>query len=165
MDGIKEALISGFSLFPDWLSVVLLSALPITELRASLPLALFFYDLPVWEAVLFSVIGNAIPLPIVFLLFPPLLRWAERHIPSLHRLIHNHLRRLEHTYAERYHRYGSLFLFFFVAMPLPGSGVWTGSLLAVIFGMKPKWSLPAIFFGMLTSAGIVLALSLYASFF
>lgn len=162
MDSMKETLVQWFVNFPDWLSVILLSALPITELRVSLPLALFYYDLPVWEAALFSVIGNTLPIPIVFFLLPPMLVWAEAHSPALHRFFQNHLRRLEHTYADRYHRWGALFLFLFVAVPLPGSGVWTGSVLSIIFGMKPKFSIPAIFFGMLASAFIVLMLSLYA---
>lgn len=143
-------------------SVIWVAALPVAELRVSLPLALFYYHLPVWQAVLFSVIGNAIPVAIMFLFFPPLFRFAETHIPWLHRLLNNHIRKLEQKYAERYQRYGAFFLFLFVAAPIPGSGVWTGSLLAIIFGMRPRYSVPAILFGMMAAALIVLLISLYA---
>jgi uncharacterized membrane protein len=160
---MRETLLNWFANVPDRLSVILLSALPITELRVSLPLALFYYDFSPWQAVILSAIGNTIPIPIIFFLIPPFLAWAESNSPTLHQFFQNYLRRLEQKYAERYHRYGAFFLFIFVAVPLPGSGVWTGSLLAVIFGMKPKYSVPAVFFGMLTSAAIVLGLSLYAN--
>jgi uncharacterized membrane protein len=160
---MKETLLNWLASFPDWLSVILLSALPVTELRVSLPIALFYYDLPVWESVILSAIGNIIPLPAVFFIIPPFLIFAESRSPALHRFFQNQLRWLEQKYADRYHAYGALFLFLFVAVPFPGSGVWTGSLLAVIFGMKPRYSVPAILFGMLASALIVLILSLYAS--
>lgn len=156
---MKDILLQWFAFVPDWLSVVLLSALPVTELRASLPIALFYYDLPISQAVFFSVLGNTIPLFLVFLLFSPLLSWAKRRSPILHRLIEDHVRKLEHRHAQKYQRWGAIFLLIFVAIPLPGSGVWTGSLLAVLFGMKPSLSIPAIFLGLLSSAGIVLLLS------
>src|SRR3989338_6782100 len=144
---MKEALIQWFSGFPDWLSVVLLSALPVTELRVSLPLAIYYYQLPVWESVLFSVIGNTLPVIAMFFLFTPFLHFLERRSPAFYRFIHQYLRRLERKHQDRYQRYGAFFLFLFVAVPLPGSGVWTGSLLAILFGMKPKLSIPAILFG------------------
>lgn len=156
---MNEKLLQYFSNVPDGLSVVLLSALPITELRASLPIALFYYDLPLSQAVLLSILGNIIPLILVFLLFSPLLSFAKRRSPGLHHLIENHLRRLEHRHAQKYQRWGAVFLLIFVAVPLPGSGVWTGSILAVLFGMKPSLSIPAILIGLLCSAGIVLLLS------
>ncbi len=135
----------------DILSVIILSALPVTELRASIPIALYSYDLPVSQAVLFSVIGNSLPVALVFLFYPVFKRFFPKY------LLH-----LEQKYADRYHKYGALFLFLFVAVPLPGSGVWTGSLLAVIFQMKPKYSVPAILLGMLLSGAIVLLISIYA---
>jgi uncharacterized membrane protein len=59
--------------------------------------------------------------------------------------------------SEQIEKYGYLGLFLFVAIPIPGTGAWTGSLLAVLFGMKPKKSLLFIFFGVLT-AGIIMSL-------
>jgi len=162
---MQNILVNWFSGFPDWLSVVLLSALPVTELRVSLPLALYYYDLSIWQSIFFTLIGNSLPVAIMFIFFTPFLHWAERHSPTLHRFIHLHLRRLQQTHQKQYQRYGAFFLFIFVAVPLPGSGVWTGSLLAILFGMKPKFSIPAILFGMLAACVIVLLLSLYAGTF
>lgn len=145
--------------------MILLSALPVTELRASLPVAIFYYGFSPAQAVFFSIIGNIIPLIFIFFLLIPLLSWAKKHSPIVHHFIENHLRKLELKHGQKYHRWGALFLFVFVAVPLPGSGVWTGSILAVLFGMKPRLAVPAIFFGLIASASIVLGLSLYANFF
>lgn len=145
-------------MLPDWLSVILLSALPVTELRASLPVAVLSYGLSPMQAMLFALIGNTIPLMLIFLLLTPLLAWAKQHSPVIHHLMENHLRKLEIRHGQKYHRWGALFLFVFVAIPLPGSGVWTGSVLAVLFGMKPRLAVPAIVLGMVGSALIVLLL-------
>ena len=157
---MQETVIQWFAQIPDWLSVVLLSALPITELRASIPVALFYYNFSPTQAFIFSILGNAIPFGVIFLIFPHLLIWMQKYSPSLHHLMNKHLNRLEWRYADKYHKWGAIFLFLFVAIPIPGSGVWTGSLIAIIFGMKPKLSIPAILLGMCVSAVIVLLISL-----
>lgn len=147
---------------PDWLAVIFLAALPITELRASLPLALFYFDLSPVQAVVFSLIGNTIPLFLIFIFFPPWVNWLSKNSPRLHEIVFRRLQLLEKRHQKNYQRWGAIFLCLFVAVPLPGSGVWTGSLLAVIFNMRPRLSIPAILIGMLCSSGIVLALSLGA---
>jgi len=152
-------------MIPDWLSVLLLSALPVTELRASLPLAVLYYGLDPVLATALALIGNAIPLALIFILFTPFLSWAKEHSVTLHRLIETHLKKLERTHGKKYHRWGALFLCVFVAVPLPGSGVWTASLLAVLFGMRPRLAVPAILLGMAVAAGIVVWASLYAHSF
>lgn len=152
-------------MFGDALTIILLSALPVTELRASLPLAILYYDLPLAQAVILTLIGNTLPLILIFLLLTPLLAWANGHSQIIHHVIENHLRKLEFKHGQKYHRWGALFLFLFVAIPLPGSGVWTGSILAVLFGMKPRLAVPAIFLGLVASAFIVLGFSVYANSF
>ncbi len=157
---LMEKLLTSFSNVPDWLSVVLLSALPVTELRAALPVAILYYDFDPLQAIMYALIGNSIPVFLIFWMFPPFLRWAQEHQPRLHTIFFSHLQKLENRHANSYQRWGALFLFIFVAIPLPGSGVWTGSLLAIIFGMKPKLSLPAILLGMVVASLLVLFLSL-----
>ena len=148
------------------LQIILMSALPVTELRVALPIAILQYNFFPLYAFFLSVIGNLFPIAIIFFFFPPLLRFAEKHIPVLHRVMDNYLRSLERKYQSKYHKYGAFFLFLFVAVPFPGTGAWTGSVLAVLFGVKPKASVPAIACGVIAAGLIVLILTIgYANFY
>ncbi|MBI4713910.1 small multi-drug export protein [Candidatus Uhrbacteria bacterium] len=148
------------------LQVILLSALPIAELRVALPVAILQYNFSPLYAFFLSVTGNFLPIAIVLFFFPPLLRFAEKHIPTLHRLIESYLRSLERRHQKKYQKYGAFFLFLFVAVPFPGTGAWTGSILAVLFGIKPRASIPALVCGVLLVGLVVLYLTLgYAYFF
>lgn len=160
---MPQSYINFLTYIPDWLSVILLSALPVTELRASLPIAIFSYGMSYAQAIILVLIGNAIPILFVFLLLTPFLAWAKKHSSLIYHLLENHLQKLQLKHGPKYHRWGALFLFVFVAVPLPGSGVWTGSVLAVLFGMKPRLAVPAIVLGMVVSALVVLLLSLSVS--
>lgn len=157
---MTEFLMALFSGVPASVTTVLLAAIPVTELRASLPIALLYFHLSIVESVVFSLVGNTIPLLLMFGLFQPFLNWLTIHVPKLHQLMQMRFAVLEQKHQDAYQRWGALFLFIFVAIPLPGSGVWTGSLLAILFRVQPKLSVPAIFLGMICSAGIVLFLTL-----
>jgi uncharacterized membrane protein len=149
----------------EW-QIVLMSALPVSELRVALPVAILQYNFAPLYALFLSVIGNLLPIAIIFFFFPPLLRFAEKHIPALHRVMDNYLRSLERKHQSKYHKYGAFFLFLFVAVPFPGTGAWTGSVLAVLFGVKPKASIPAIAGGVIAAGLIVLILTLgYANLY
>ncbi len=141
------------------IEIILMSALPVTELRVALPVAILQYHFSPLYALFLSVLGNLFPIAIVFFFMPPLLRFAEKHIPVLHRIIDNYLRSLERKHQSKYHKYGAFFLFLFVAVPFPGTGAWTGSVLAVLFGIKPKASIPAIAGGVILAGLIVLILT------
>jgi len=143
----------------EW-QIILMSALPIAELRVALPLAILQYHFAPFFALFLSVLGNLLPIALVFYFMPPILCFAEKHIPVLHRVIESYLRSLERKYQSKYHKYGAFFLFLFVAVPFPGTGAWTGSVLAVLFGVKPKASIPAIAGGVLLAGIIVLILTL-----
>lgn len=162
---MTQQLIHFFSGVPDWLSVVLLSALPVTELRASLPMALFVYHFSAPMAVILSVIGALIPAPIIFFILPIFMQWAQTHFLKLHTLMERFLNHLEYKHAKQYQQFGALFLFLLIVIPLPGFGVWTGSILAVIFHIDLRYSIPAFILGTFASAGIVLAISVYAGSF
>lgn len=148
------------------LQIILLSALPLTELRVALPVAILQFDFPPFYALALSVIGNVLPLIFILLFLPPMFRFAESHIPFLHRIMNSYFRLLERKYKEKYQKYGALFLFLFVAVPFPGTGAWTGSVLAVLFDIKPRASIPAIVCGVIVAGLIVLSLSIgYENFY
>jgi uncharacterized membrane protein len=136
------------------LIVLIVSMLPIFELRGAIPLAVLYYDMPVVSAYLLSWIGNLIPiLPIIYFLEP--IRKALSHIGFVDRFFKWFYAR---TYrrGERVMRLGAIGLSLFVAIPLPVTGAWTGSVLAILFNIKPRYAFPAIILGV-TIAGILVA--------
>jgi len=133
------------------------AALPLTELRGSIPLGVSVFGLPVWSAFLFSVIGNILPVPIIFYLLPKVLSWAEKHWPWLHRTLIVYLEKKKAKFKGSYDKYGALALAIFVAIPLPMTGAWTGAALAVIFNIKKQYSFPAVVAGVIV-AGIIVSL-------
>lgn len=143
------------SVFPPELAVFLLATFPVTELRAALPIALTVFDFSIMEAYPLVILGNLVPMLLVFALLPPVMRFLESRSSYLHHLLNTHLRKLEKKHKERFQRYGSLALFLFVLVPLPGSGVWTGSVLAVLFGLKAKRAVPMIIAGVMAAGLIV----------
>ena len=130
-----------------------------TEIRAALPLALTVFELNSGTAYLFTVLGNMIPIALIFLLLPPVIRISEKRFTYVHHLLENHFRRLAHKHKDRFQHYGALALVFFVMIPFPGSGVWTGSLLAILFDIKPQKAIPAIVAGLLAAGILVLLIT------
>jgi uncharacterized membrane protein len=134
------------------LIVLIVSMLPIFELRGAIPLAVLYYDMPVISAYLLCWIGNLIPiLPIIYFLEP--IRKALSHIGIVDKFFRWFYAR---TYrrGEKVMRLGAIGLTIFVAIPLPVTGAWTGSVLAILFNIKPRYAFPAIILGV-TIAGIL----------
>jgi uncharacterized membrane protein len=129
------------------------------ELRAALPIAITVLDLHPITAYLITVAGNLIPVAIIWWIFPIIVQYAEDHSPRLKHIINDHLHKLSNKHKERFQKYGSLALFFFVAIPFPGSGVWTGSLLAILFNIERKLAIRAIIGGVLFAGIIVLIIT------
>lgn len=141
---------------PLWLTTLMVSALPVIELRGGLPLALS-QGMPWPEAYLFAVLGNLLPVVPILLLLEPISdwmrrqwRWAERFFTWLF----ERTRRRSSRYVDKF---GTLGLLLFVMIPLPVTGAWTGSLAAFLFGIPLKRALPAIVAGVLIAGGIVTA--------
>jgi uncharacterized membrane protein len=136
------------------LIVLIVSMLPIFELRGAIPLAVLYYDMPVISAFLLSWVGNLIPiLPIIYFLEP--IRKALSHIGIVDKFFTWFYAR---TYkrGEKVMKLGAIGLALFVAIPLPVTGAWTGSVLAILFNIKPRYAFPAIILGV-TIAGILVS--------
>ena len=88
---------------------------------------------------------------------PPIVLFAKNHLPWLNRFFEKFLGHYERKYKEKYQKYGRLILFLFTMIPLPGCGVWTASVLAVVFQIKRSFAVQAIILGML-AAGVIVAL-------
>ncbi len=147
------------STLPPQLASALLAALPVTELRAALPLALTVFELDPVTAYISTVLGNMVPIFLIFALLPSVVRFAENHSPWLKNILDRYFRSLSKKHEKKFQRYGTLALVLFVMIPLPGSGVWTGSLLAILFDIKPKHAIPAIVAGLLAAGVLVLLIT------
>lgn len=145
--------------FSPQLFTVLLASIPVTELRAALPIAIGSFGLDPASAYFYAVIGNLIPVPFLLWLLPKAVRWTSRHWAFAHRLLENYFLRLRHKHGERFERAGMVAIAAFVAIPLPGTGAWTATVLAVLFAVRPRYSVPGIVAGVLAAGGIVLLIT------
>ncbi len=143
-----------FEFLPPELAVFLLSMLPITELRGSIPIGLEIYNLNPVLTALVAIVGNIIPIIFILLLLPRLHEWFL-HQKFVGSLLQKKLKSTEEKFKEKYAKYGALALILFVATPLPFTGAWTGSLAAFIFDIEFKKSFPLIFIGVCVAAVIV----------
>ena len=137
----------------DILIVIGTAASPILELRGAIPLAIVKYDFAWYYAYLFSVIGNMVPVPFILKFLDAIIAVLSK-IRWLERLIQWFLTRTRQRgkIVERYERVG---LALFVAIPLPITGAWTGSILAVLMGLRFKHALISIAAGVLIAGVIV----------
>jgi uncharacterized membrane protein len=145
------------------LAVFLTSMLPIIELRGALPLAINVLSINWPKAFLIAYIGNMIPAPFILWLLAPTVRILSR-IRIFERFftwLFERTRKKSNKMIERYEEIG---LMAFVAIPLPGTGAWTGALIAFLFGLDFKKSLLVIAIGVLIAGLIVTSLCLLGWF-
>jgi len=144
--------------FSKELVVLIIAALPVLELRGALPVAINLFYFPWYYALLLAIVGNLLPVPFILLSVDALSRLLGK-IGLFNRMLHWLFERTRRRgiVVERYERIG---LMLFVAIPLPATGAWTGSLAAVLFGLKFKHAFLSIFIGILIAGIIVTCLSL-----
>ncbi|AEH60308.1 putative small multi-drug export [Methanosalsum zhilinae DSM 4017] len=153
---IQDLLIQWLSSVPSWLSTILLSTVPLGELRFSIPVAITIYGMDPVMVYILAVIGNLIPVIILLVYLEPVSQYLRRF--KIFDIFFTWLferTRVKHT--ERYEKYGTLALTFFVAIPLPVTGAWTACVAAFVFGIKFTNALLAISLGVLI-AGIIVTL-------
>ena len=145
---------------PEW-AVFLISMIPITELRASIPIGIEIYGVVAWKVWLIAVLGDFIPAVVILYLLPVLRDWIMKN-KFLGKVLTHQLKKAEKKFAGKYERYGLLGLIVFVGIPLPFTGSWTGSLAAVVFNLPFKKSAPMIFVGVCVAATLVTLITLFA---
>ena len=136
---------------------MLVSMLPIIELRGGLPFGVAL-GLPYYLAFPAAVIGNLIPAPFIIVYIRRIFMLMRRYMPKLNSMV-DKLEQKAHLKGKEMQKYESLGLWLFVALPLPGTGAWTGSLAAAFLGMRLKKALPAVILGVLTAGVIMLTLT------
>lgn len=147
------------------LLVLLVSMIPLIELRGAIPIAIGMdLGLPEWAVLIIAAIGNVIPVPIIYFFAKKVLEWG---VKSRWRLFNKFC----HFCLEKGKKAGDkllkkaksgvyVALYLFVAIPVPGTGAWTGTLAASILDLDFKKSMIAIIAGVLTAGLIMLLISL-----
>ena len=132
-----------------------MSMLPVTELRVAIPVALGI-GMPAIQAFIIAVIGNMLPVPFLILFARPVIAFLEKRRPfiGIMKWINEKIRKK----AQEMEKWTFWGLLVFVAIPLPGTGAWTGAGIAAVLEMRLKHALPAIFFGVV-GAGIIVTLA------
>ncbi|MGB9694592.1 MAG: COG2426 family protein [Caldisericaceae bacterium] len=137
-----------------WLYLFLITLFPAVELRGAIPAAILVYKLPVLTSAVLITLANILITPIVFLLWDLFLRIAHR-IKFLDRFVNFYLANLQRRSQKTIDKYGFLGLLIFVAIPLPGTGAYSGALVAEIFGMHKGKAFLAVSLGVIVASIIV----------
>lgn len=135
-------------------AVFVISMIPLIELRGSVIVGTAF-GLPWLQVLLVSIIGNLLPIPFILIFGKRLLEWAKR-LP----LFAGFFQRYETKLYEKsgtIQKYAFFGIWIFVGIPLPGTGAWSGSLIATLLEVPPKTAFPAVICGVLT-AGVIMTL-------
>jgi len=138
----------------QWIWVLLLAMMPIAELRGAIPLALGVYDLDPLLVIPLIIAANFLPVPFILLFLQPVENFL-RQWPFWDRLMTRVFEHTRNKTQKRIERWESLALILFVAIPLPVTGAWTGSLAAYLFGLDFKKSLLFIFLGICIAGAIM----------
>ena len=156
MEGIVQSLVDFFSnTIPAELTVFTLSLMPIIELRGGI-LAAKLLDLNMWRAFFICLVGTILPTPFILLFINKIFDWMRN--TRFVKLV-NRLEAKGRSKFDKINRYKTLGLLIFVAIPLPGTGAWTGSLVAAILDMRLKNALPVVAAGVLVAGFIMTLLS------
>lgn len=137
-----------------YLATFIISMIPVIELRGAIPIGVSL-GLSHAEAMGISIIGNMLPVPFIILFIRPIFRWMTRKSGKLARLAEKLETKAEGKW-DKIHRYQFFALTIFVAIPLPGTGAWSGALIAAVMNMRLRNALPSILLGVLI-AGILVS--------
>ncbi|GAA6375097.1 MAG: COG2426 family protein [Ruminococcus sp.] len=160
---MKEALINGLiaelsgKVGKEFI-IFLISMVPILELRGGLLAAgPALLDVPMWQAIPICFIGNLVPIPFILLLITKIFDWmkgTKKLKPLVEKLEHKAMS--QSANIEKYEFWG---LVAFVGIPLPGTGAWTGALIAALLGIRFRKAFPAIVLGLVVATVIMTILS------
>ncbi len=137
-------------------TLLTISAMPIIELRGAIPVGAA-QGLPFLETFLICILGNMLPVPFAILFTQKVFTFLKgtKYFRRPAFWLENHVMKKAPT-LYKYHILGLMLL---VAIPLPGTGAWTGAILSALLGMRMKRSLPAILLGVVIAATIVSGMS------
>lgn len=154
-----QPIISAFSSFPPEVATFLIAMTPVLEQRVALPLSILVFKLPPWEALLLTLVGNLLPITALLYFADNFHRWVSKNSGTFFgRAWVKNLRQAQEKFA-RYEKYGLLGLAIFIALPIPGSGIFTGTMIAFLMGVPFKRSVPYIWAAVVGSSLVTMAIS------
>lgn len=137
--------------------VLLISMLPISELRGAIPIAIGVYNMSVLSAFFWAVLGNIIPVIFILWLLERVSNFLSHHIYFFNRFFAWLFENTGRKHLKKFERWKEFALVILVAIPLPFTGAWTGSLAAFVFGIPIRRAFPLIVLGVLI-AGVIVSL-------
>jgi uncharacterized membrane protein len=137
---------------PNWLIVGIVSMVPLIELRGGL-IAAALLGMPLWEGILFCLIGNIIPVPFILLFITPIFNWLKT--TKLFRPLVEKIEARSMGKSDKIKKAEFWGLVLFVGIPLPGTGAWTGSLIACLLNVDKKKAFCAVIIGLLLATTIM----------
>ena len=140
----------------DMIKTLFTAMLPVLEIRGAIPVGVAA-GLDPWLAFAVGVVGNMLPIPILILVTRRVINWLNKHGVLVR--FTGWLERKGAEKARTVQQYSFWGLFILVAIPLPGTGAWTGALVASLLDMRLKRALPAITMGVIAAGIIVLLLT------
>ena len=141
-------------MLPQWFQIFFFSMIPWLESRYVIPLAITTFGWEWWQAFPIAVAGNMLPVPFILIFF----KFAEKFLRNYKfwtRIMNWLFSRTRRRADSKIQKYEYLGLILFVAIPLPFTGAWTGSLIAYLFDLKFSKSLVTIFIGVIIAASVM----------
>jgi len=146
-----------FDLLPEWFQIFFGSMIPFLESRYIIPYAMWEFNWQWWEALPLAILGNIIPIPFVLIFF----KYVEKYLRKFvfwANIMNKIFERTRMRANKKIEDYETLGLLLFVAIPLPFTGAWTGSLIAYLFDLNFYRSIFIIFLGIIISVSIMIVL-------
>ena len=131
----------------------IMSMVPVIELRGAIPIGVG-YGLDLWFVVFLAIVGNFLPVPFIMLFIRKIFAWMRKVNKKFSSIV-DRMEEKAAKHTDKVTKYGFWGLLILVAIPLPGTGAWTGALVAAMMEIRFKTALPAIFLGVVVAAVIV----------
>ena len=145
----------------EFVLTALVSMLPVLEIRGGIPFGTAL-GLSIKEAFLASLVGNMLPVPFIILFVRKIFVFLRKHFARLGAWV-DRLEKRAWEKSRKVQQYQAWGLFLLVAIPLPGTGAWTGALIAALLDMRLRRAVPVIFAGVVT-AGLIVSLITVGAF-
>ncbi len=142
----------------EFIEVLLLSMVPLIEQRGAIPLGIIVHNLNPWAVFIVSFLGSLIPVPFILFFFSYIFEWLGK--TKLLKWFYDFVEKKVQKGKGKVEKYEKWGLIIFVAIPLPTTGLWTGSAVAAFLKMNKKKAAIYIIIGGLISAAVITALSL-----
>ncbi|MGG7144206.1 COG2426 family protein [Clostridium nigeriense] len=155
-DSLINWFTSTLNFMPKELIAFIISMVPILELRGGL-IAASLLGIGVINAIVICILGNIVPIPFILFFITPIFNWMKK--TKLFRPMVEKLEKKSMDKSEQIQKYEFWGLALFVGIPLPGTGAWTGALIAALLGIKTKKASLAIFVGLLIATVIMTIIS------